>query len=141
MTTTLIARPPATSHANDSAIPFAAIVTQNFAGVGCNAPAYAVRHKARRPDAVMGQAGWYLSSVSAPIVAATWTAAVGSAHAAIDAADIVISGDRYAYALCRPSGHHAHRDRASGFCYLNDPVLGLLTVFPALALWLPGQMN
>ena len=25
-----------------------------------------------------------------------------------------------AYALCRPSGHHAHRDRAGGFCYLNS---------------------
>ena len=22
--------------------------------------------------------------------------------------------------LCRPSGHHAHRDRAGGFCYLNS---------------------
>ena len=43
------------------------------------APAYAVRHKARRPDGVAGQAGWYLSSVTAPIVEATWAAAVGSA--------------------------------------------------------------
>jgi acetoin utilization deacetylase AcuC-like enzyme len=79
------------------------------------APAYAVRHKARRPDAVMGQAGWYLSSVSAPVVEATWTAAVGSAHAAIDAADAVLLGDRYAHALCRPPGHHAHTDMADGF--------------------------
>ncbi|WP_428493306.1 histone deacetylase family protein [Rhodopila sp.] len=87
------------------------------------APAYAVRHKARRPDAVMGQAGWYLSSVSAPIVAATWSAALGSAHAAIDAADDVISGQRYAYALCRPPGHHAHTDMAGGFCYLNNAAI------------------
>jgi acetoin utilization deacetylase AcuC-like enzyme len=87
------------------------------------APAYAVRHRARRPDAVMGQAGWYLSSVTAPIVAATWTAAVGSAHAAIDAADLVLSGERYAYALCRPPGHHAHTDMAGGFCYLNNAAI------------------
>jgi acetoin utilization deacetylase AcuC-like enzyme len=73
------------------------------------APAYAVRHKARLPDAVAGQAGWYLSSITAPIVAATWVAAEGSAHAAIDAGDSVISGERYAYALCRPPGHHARR--------------------------------
>jgi acetoin utilization deacetylase AcuC-like enzyme len=86
-------------------------------------PAYAVRHQAHRPDAVMGQAGWYISSISAPIVAATWKAAVGSAHAAIDAADIVISGDRYAYALCRPPGHHAHTDMAGGFCYLNNAAI------------------
>jgi acetoin utilization deacetylase AcuC-like enzyme len=24
------------------------------------------------------------------------------------------------YALCRPSGHHARADRASGFCYVNN---------------------
>ena len=87
------------------------------------APAYAVRHKAHRPDAVAGQAGWYLSSVTAPIVEATWTAAVGSAHAAIDAADAVLSGERYAYALCRPPGHHAHSDMAGGFCYLNNAAI------------------
>jgi acetoin utilization deacetylase AcuC-like enzyme len=87
------------------------------------APAYAVRHQARRPDAVAGQAGWYLSSVSAPIVAATWAAAQGSAHAAIDAADRVVAGERYAYALCRPPGHHAHTDMAGGFCYLNNAAI------------------
>ena len=27
---------------------------------------------------------------------------------------------RRGHALCRPSGHHAHRDRAGGFCYLNS---------------------
>jgi acetoin utilization deacetylase AcuC-like enzyme len=87
------------------------------------APAYAVRHKARRPDAVAGQAGWYLSSVTAPIVAATWTAALGSAHAAIDAADAVHSGEKCAYSLCRPPGHHAHSDMAGGFCYLNNAAI------------------
>jgi acetoin utilization deacetylase AcuC-like enzyme len=93
------------------------------AGPILRAPAYAVRHKARRPDAVMGQAGWYLSSVSAPIVAATWSVALNSAHAAIDAADNVLSGERYAYALCRPPGHHAHTDMAGGFCYLNNAAI------------------
>jgi acetoin utilization deacetylase AcuC-like enzyme len=87
------------------------------------AQAYAVRHKAHRPDGVAGQAGWYLSAPSAPVVAATWTAALGSAHAAIDAADAVLSGERYAYALCRPPGHHAHADMAGGFCYLNNAAI------------------
>jgi acetoin utilization deacetylase AcuC-like enzyme len=85
--------------------------------------AYAVRHKARCPEAVAGQAGWYLSSVSAPLVAATWNVALNAAHAAIDAADAVLGGDRYAYALCRPPGHHAHTDMAGGFCYLNNAAI------------------
>jgi acetoin utilization deacetylase AcuC-like enzyme len=82
-----------------------------------------VRHKARRPEAVAGQAGWYLSSVTAPVVEGTWAASVGSAHAAIDAADIVLSGKTHAYALCRPPGHHAHTDMAGGFCYLNNAAI------------------
>jgi acetoin utilization deacetylase AcuC-like enzyme len=95
------------------------------------AQAYAVRHAGRCPDAVAGQAGWYLSSASAPIVAATWTAALGSAHAAIDAADAVLSGERYAYALCRPPGHHAHTDMAGGFCYLNNAAIAAQRVLDA----------
>jgi acetoin utilization deacetylase AcuC-like enzyme len=87
------------------------------------AQAYAVRHKAHKPKAVLGQAGWYLSSQSAPIVAATWQASLGAAHAAIDAADTVLSGVRFAYALCRPPGHHAHTDMAGGFCYLNNAAI------------------
>jgi acetoin utilization deacetylase AcuC-like enzyme len=87
------------------------------------AQAYAVRHKAHRPDALLGQAGWYLSSASAPIVEATWSAALGSADAAMEAADAVLAGDRYAYALCRPPGHHAHTDMAGGFCYLNNAAI------------------
>jgi acetoin utilization deacetylase AcuC-like enzyme len=87
------------------------------------AQAYAVRHKAHLPQALLGQAGWYLSSASAPIVAATWAAAVGSADAASDAADLVLADDRFAYALCRPPGHHAHTDMAGGFCYLNNAAI------------------
>jgi acetoin utilization deacetylase AcuC-like enzyme len=85
--------------------------------------AFAVRHGSRRPDHLLGQAGYYLSSLSAPILAATWTAAVGSAHAAIDAADGLRTGERLSYALCRPPGHHAHTDMAGGFCYLNNAAI------------------
>jgi acetoin utilization deacetylase AcuC-like enzyme len=35
----------------------------------------------------------------------------------------VLSGNRYAYALCRPPGHHAHTDLAGGFCYLNNAAI------------------
>jgi acetoin utilization deacetylase AcuC-like enzyme len=87
------------------------------------AQAYAVRQKARLPEGVLGQAGYYLSSLSAPVVAATWSAAVGSASAAVEAADAVLAGERFAYALCRPPGHHAHTDMAGGFCYLNNAAI------------------
>ena len=64
------------------------------------AQAYAVRHKARRPDAVAGQAGWYLSANSAPIVGGTWTAALGSAHAVADVEDhTALAGFQHIQAL------------------------------------------
>ncbi|MCD0502033.1 histone deacetylase family protein [Bordetella petrii] len=69
---------------------------------------------------VVAQAGYYLGDLSCPIGPHTWRSALRSTHSAVAAADWVAQHQGVAYALCRPSGHHAHRDRASGFCYLNS---------------------
>ena len=50
----------------------------------------------------------------------TWLSVRESCNTAITAADAVRNGERLAYALCRPSGHHTRSDRASGFCYVNN---------------------
>jgi acetoin utilization deacetylase AcuC-like enzyme len=52
----------------------------------------------------------------------TFGAAYASAQSAIAGAEAVLAGD-YAFALCRPPGHHAYRDRASGFCYFNNAAI------------------
>lgn len=69
---------------------------------------------------IVAQTGYYLSDLSCPIGPQTWRSALRSTHSAVAAADHVASTRDMAYALCRPSGHHAHRDRAGGFCYLNS---------------------
>lgn len=69
---------------------------------------------------IVAQTGYYLSDLSCPIGPQTWRSALRSTHSAVAAADHVASTGGMAYALCRPSGHHAHRDRAGGFCYLNS---------------------
>jgi len=46
-----------------------------------------------------------------------------SANLAVAAADAVLSGDRRAYALCRPSGHHAFANKGGGNCYLNNTAI------------------
>ncbi|MBO9355342.1 histone deacetylase family protein [Bordetella petrii] len=69
---------------------------------------------------VVAQAGYYLGDLSCPIGPHTWRAALRSTHSAVAAAGWVAQHQGVAYALCRPSGHHAHRDRAGGFCYLNS---------------------
>ena len=39
------------------------------------------------------------------------------------AAQLVLDGEGAAYALCRPPGHHAYRDLAGGFCFLNNSAI------------------
>lgn len=75
------------------------------------------------PDSLVGQAGWHLMDASVPIGAETFESASWSASCAVAAADAVLSGDRAAYALSRPPGHHARQDAAAGFCYFNNTAI------------------
>ncbi len=72
---------------------------------------------------VLGKAARYLADGSSPVGAKTWQAAYWSAQSAIAGADALLAGDRQAYAICRPPGHHARRDAAGGFCYLNNSAI------------------
>lgn len=69
---------------------------------------------------LVGQAGWYLGDLSVPMGPHSWTSILRSCETAASAADALHGGEALVYALCRPSGHHARADRASGFCYLNN---------------------
>ena len=50
----------------------------------------------------------------------TWEAARAAVDVALTAADLVLGGERAAYACCRPPGHHATRAAFGGSCYLNN---------------------
>lgn len=80
--------------------------------------------KAARPpcpaEGIVGQVGWYLGDLSVPMGPHSWTSTLRSCETAVSAADALIEGAGPVYALCRPSGHHARADRASGFCYVNN---------------------
>jgi acetoin utilization deacetylase AcuC-like enzyme len=94
-----------------------------LAGPAVRAFGYAVRQMQRRPDAILGQAGYYLSGETVPVLRGTWPAAKASAHVATEGAKRILGGAREAYALCRPSGHHVYVDLAGGFCYLNNAAI------------------
>jgi len=94
-----------------------------FAGPAVRASSYAVRHMQGLPEAITGQAGYYLSGESVPVLAGTWQAAKTSAHVAVEGAKRILEGAREAYSMCRPSGHHVYADLAGGFCYLNNAAI------------------
>jgi acetoin utilization deacetylase AcuC-like enzyme len=77
----------------------------------------------RVPTGLHARLGYYAFDAGTPIVAGTWQAARAAAHCAITAADLVVAGERSAYALCRPPGHHAGRAVFGGYCYLNNAAL------------------
>jgi acetoin utilization deacetylase AcuC-like enzyme len=77
----------------------------------------------RRPAGISGSLGYFSFDASTPIVAGTWDAALAAAQCAMTAAALVAEGERAAYALCRPPGHHAARSTYGGYCYLNNAAL------------------
>jgi len=83
---------------------------------------FALRHNARRPRDPLNQAGYYCFDTT-PIVRGTWEAALAAAHGALTGAELLLGGERAAYALCRPPGHHAAGDLCGGYCYLNNAAI------------------
>lgn len=72
---------------------------------------------------LLAEAAYYLADGSCPVGKDTWEAAYWSAQSALAATDRILKGDMNAYAVCRPPGHHARRDAAGGFCYLNNAAI------------------
>ena len=73
-----------------------------------------------RIDARLGQ---YSYDAATPVAAGTWTAAYWGAQTALAATEAVLGGERSAFALCRPPGHHAGADYLGGYCYLNNAAI------------------
>lgn len=69
---------------------------------------------------------WQIGRNGNPIYAEVFRRPATAAGSSILAAELVARGGT----VHSPAGgtHHGRRDRASGFCFLNDPVLGILTL-------------
>jgi acetoin utilization deacetylase AcuC-like enzyme len=84
-------------------------------------PARGMRQRA--PRHIDGRVGYYALSMETCMTAGTWAAAQASCAVALTAHKIVAGGARTAFALCRPPGHHAHRDLFGGYCFLNNAAI------------------
>ncbi len=77
-------------------------------------------HTDRVPRNIDGKVGYYCLGQETAITAGTWRAALSSAASAQAAFRAVSGGDKAAFALCRPPGHHATADMYGGYCFLNN---------------------
>ncbi len=63
-----------------------------------------------------------------PVCAQVTAAALEGARSAIAAAKLILDGERFAYVLCGPPGHHAGPGWLGGCCYLNNAAAAAQTL-------------
>jgi acetoin utilization deacetylase AcuC-like enzyme len=75
------------------------------------------------PASFAARLGLFSFDAGSPLTAGTWAAAAAGAECAMAAAQRVLAGERCAFALTRPPGHHAGTDFFGGYCFLNNAAL------------------
>lgn len=104
-------------------------------------PATFAAKRDQMPETILGKAGFFLLDLSVPIVEGTYAAALTSANCALSAAQFIhrnlsTVSHPSSFALCRPPGHHAGREIAGGYCFLNNAAIAAqwLTQFGKVAI-------
>jgi len=90
--------------------------------IAANVPSRGM-HMDRVPRNIDGKVGYYCHASETSITAGTWEAACASAASMQTAQRLVAGGERAAFALCRPPGHHSTRDQYGGYCFLNNAAI------------------
>jgi len=75
------------------------------------------------PTNFSARLGLYCFDAGTPLTAGTWQAARNGADCALSAAASVLCGQRAAFALTRPPGHHAGAGYFGGYCFINNAAL------------------
>jgi acetoin utilization deacetylase AcuC-like enzyme/GNAT superfamily N-acetyltransferase len=81
---------------------------------------FPLRRRRRPPRAFEMRAGYYCIDTFTPLAHNSYVAARAAVDCTLTATILIENGERFAYALCRPPGHHAEPEAWGGFCYFNN---------------------
>ena len=84
---------------------------------------FPIRNQARPPKELPLRAGYYCIDTFTPLNANAYKAARRAVDCAMTGAESLLDGNRVAYALVRPPGHHAEYQAFGGFCYFNSSAI------------------
>jgi acetoin utilization deacetylase AcuC-like enzyme len=74
----------------------------------------------RRRSKEIKRLNYNCMDMGTPIGKYTYETALTSASIAYQGAGHILNGEKLAYSLCRPPGHHAEKDVYGGYCYFNN---------------------
>ncbi len=80
------------------------------------------------PVSFAARMGLFSFDAGSPLTSGTWAAARQGAACASTAAQSLGQGQRGAFALTRPPGHHAGADFFGGYCFLNNAAIAAQTL-------------
>ncbi|MCS3903257.1 acetoin utilization deacetylase AcuC-like enzyme/GNAT superfamily N-acetyltransferase [Methylohalomonas lacus] len=84
---------------------------------------FPIRRPNNRPREMAIRAGYYCIDTFTPLSLAAYRSARAAVDCAATGTRLLIGGEPFVYALCRPPGHHAEHRAYGGFCYFNNAAI------------------